>query len=70
MLGNNLIVIIIIRQVQSFAQFYKEKKLWFVRVARMAIPFLKKSSAGVIINMSSLAGRFGYENRNPYSTAK
>lgn len=39
-------------------------------VTRMAIPFLKKSSAGVIINMSSVAGRFGYENRSPYSTAK
>ena len=39
-------------------------------VTRIAIPFLKKSSAGVIINMSSLAGRFGYENRSPYSTAK
>ncbi|NEM99440.1 SDR family oxidoreductase [Pontibacter burrus] len=39
-------------------------------VTRSAIPFLKKSSAGVIINMSSLAGRFGYENRSPYSTAK
>ena len=33
---------------------------------RMAIPY----SAGVIINMSSVAGRFGYENRSPYSTAK
>jgi NAD(P)-dependent dehydrogenase (short-subunit alcohol dehydrogenase family) len=39
-------------------------------VTRMAIPYLKKSSAGVIINMSSVAGRFGYENRSPYSTAK
>ncbi len=39
-------------------------------VTRSAIPFLKKSEAGVIINMSSLAGRFGYENRSPYSTAK
>jgi NAD(P)-dependent dehydrogenase (short-subunit alcohol dehydrogenase family) len=39
-------------------------------VTRMSIPYLKKSSAGVIINMSSLAGRFGYENRSPYSTAK
>ncbi len=39
-------------------------------VTRMAIPFLKKSSAGVIINMSSVAGRFGYENRSPYATAK
>ena len=39
-------------------------------VTRMAIPHLKKSTAGVIINMSSLAGRFGYENRSPYATAK
>jgi NAD(P)-dependent dehydrogenase (short-subunit alcohol dehydrogenase family) len=39
-------------------------------VTRMAIPHLKKSIAGVIINMSSLAGRFGYENRSPYATAK
>ncbi|WP_181305474.1 SDR family oxidoreductase [Rufibacter sp. XAAS-G3-1] len=39
-------------------------------VTRAAIPFLKKSAAGVILNMSSLAGRFGYENRSPYSTAK
>jgi len=39
-------------------------------VTRMAIPHLKKSSAGVIINMSSVAGRFGYANRSPYCTAK
>jgi NAD(P)-dependent dehydrogenase (short-subunit alcohol dehydrogenase family) len=39
-------------------------------VTRLSIPYLKKSSAGVIINMSSVAGRFGYANRSPYSTAK
>jgi NAD(P)-dependent dehydrogenase (short-subunit alcohol dehydrogenase family) len=39
-------------------------------VTRLAIPHLKKSAAGVIINMSSVAGRFGYANRSPYSTAK
>ncbi len=39
-------------------------------VTRMAIPHLKKSPAGVIINMSSVAGRFGYANRSPYCTAK
>jgi NAD(P)-dependent dehydrogenase (short-subunit alcohol dehydrogenase family) len=39
-------------------------------VTRVAIPHLKKSKAGVIINMSSVAGRFGYANRSPYSTAK
>jgi NAD(P)-dependent dehydrogenase (short-subunit alcohol dehydrogenase family) len=32
---------------------------------RLAIPHLKKSQAGVIINMSSVAGRFGYANRMP-----
>jgi NAD(P)-dependent dehydrogenase (short-subunit alcohol dehydrogenase family) len=39
-------------------------------VTRLAIPHLKKSNAGVIINMSSVAGRFGYANRSPYCTAK
>jgi NAD(P)-dependent dehydrogenase (short-subunit alcohol dehydrogenase family) len=39
-------------------------------VTRVAIPYLKKSQAGVIINMSSVAGRFGYPNRSPYCTAK
>jgi len=39
-------------------------------VTRLAIPYLKRSRAGVIINMSSVAGRFGYANRSPYCTAK
>jgi len=39
-------------------------------VTRLAIPHLKKSKAGVIINMSSVAGRFGYANRSPYCTTK
>src|SRR3974377_922144 len=39
-------------------------------VTRLAIPHLKKSSAGSIIIMSSLAGRFGYPNRSPYNVAK
>jgi NAD(P)-dependent dehydrogenase (short-subunit alcohol dehydrogenase family) len=39
-------------------------------VTRVAIPHLKKSRAGAIINMSSVAGRFGYASRSPYCTAK
>ena len=39
-------------------------------VTRHAIPHLKASPAGVILVMSSLAGRFGYPNRSPYSTTK
>jgi len=39
-------------------------------VTRHAIPHLKRSSAGVILVMSSLAGRFGYPNRSPYATTK
>lgn len=39
-------------------------------VSRFAIPHLKKSKSGVIINMSSVAGRFGYANRSPYCTSK
>jgi NAD(P)-dependent dehydrogenase (short-subunit alcohol dehydrogenase family) len=39
-------------------------------VTRLCIPHLKKSSAGSIIVMSSLGGRFGYSNRSAYCTAK
>src|SRR6516164_1570385 len=39
-------------------------------VTRLAIPYLKKSSAGSIITMSSLGGRFGYPNRSSYNVAK
>ncbi len=39
-------------------------------VTRHAIPHLKRSPAGVIINMSSVAGRMGYPNRSPYATTK
>jgi NAD(P)-dependent dehydrogenase (short-subunit alcohol dehydrogenase family) len=39
-------------------------------VTRAAIPHLKRSEAGVILNMSSVAGRFGYPNRSAYAAAK
>jgi NAD(P)-dependent dehydrogenase (short-subunit alcohol dehydrogenase family) len=39
-------------------------------VTRLAIPHLIRSEAGVVINMSSAAGRFGYPNRSPYATVK
>jgi NAD(P)-dependent dehydrogenase (short-subunit alcohol dehydrogenase family) len=39
-------------------------------VTRLAIPHLKRSAAGSIINMSSVAGRYGYANRVAYSTTK
>jgi len=39
-------------------------------VTRLAIPHLKRSRAGSIIVMSSVAGRFGYPNRSAYSVSK
>jgi NAD(P)-dependent dehydrogenase (short-subunit alcohol dehydrogenase family) len=39
-------------------------------VTRLAIPHLKHSKAGVIVNMSSIAGRHGFENRSPYAATK
>jgi len=39
-------------------------------VTRLAIPHLKRSAAGVIVIMSSLAGRLGYGNRSPYAASK
>jgi NAD(P)-dependent dehydrogenase (short-subunit alcohol dehydrogenase family) len=39
-------------------------------VTRLAIPHLKHSGSGCIINMSSAAGRFGYPQRSAYSASK
>jgi NAD(P)-dependent dehydrogenase (short-subunit alcohol dehydrogenase family) len=39
-------------------------------VTRLAIPYLKRSDAGVILIMSSVGGRFGYPDRSPYATTK
>lgn len=39
-------------------------------VTRKVIPHLIRAGGGVILNMSSAAGRFGYPNRSPYAAAK
>lgn len=39
-------------------------------ITQLAIPLLKQSGSGVIINMSSIAGRLGYPYRLAYSTSK
>ncbi len=39
-------------------------------VTRLAIPHLRQSPAGIIIIISSLAGRFGYPRRSPYAVTK
>jgi len=38
--------------------------------ARLAVPMLRKSREGAIINMASVAGRLGYAYRTPYSATK
>jgi NAD(P)-dependent dehydrogenase (short-subunit alcohol dehydrogenase family) len=38
--------------------------------ARRAVPLLKAAGGGVMVNMSSSAGRFGYAFRTPYAAAK
>ena len=39
-------------------------------MTKLAIPYLKQSGSGVIINLSSIAGRMGYPFRLAYSTSK
>ncbi len=39
-------------------------------VTRHAIPHLRRSASGVLLMMSSAAGRFGYPNRSPYAATK
>jgi NAD(P)-dependent dehydrogenase (short-subunit alcohol dehydrogenase family) len=38
--------------------------------AHFAVPIIRESGGGAIVNMSSAAGRFGYAFRTPYSSAK
>ncbi len=38
--------------------------------ARRAVPAIRQAGGGSIINISSVAGRFGYAFRSPYSAAK
>jgi NAD(P)-dependent dehydrogenase (short-subunit alcohol dehydrogenase family) len=38
--------------------------------SRLAIPHLRRSAGASIINLSSVAGRFGYANRAAYATSK
>jgi len=39
-------------------------------VTRKAMPMIKAAGGGSIINLSSIAGRFGFALRSPYSAAK
>lgn len=38
--------------------------------ARRAVPLIRAAGGGSIVNISSVAGRFGYAYRTPYSSAK
>lgn len=38
--------------------------------ARRAVPLLKAAGGGAIVNISSVAGRFGYPLRSPYAASK
>ena len=49
---------------------YKQAEEAIGKMGTNAIPHLIASGHGVIVIMSSAAGRFGYPNRSPYSTAK
>lgn len=37
---------------------------------RLAVPLLRKAEEGIIINLSSVAGRLGYAYRTPYAASK
>ncbi len=39
-------------------------------VTRRAVPELRKSGNGAVVNLSSLAGKFGFAGRTPYAAAK
>jgi len=38
--------------------------------ARLAVPMLKAAGGGAVVNISSVAGKYGYPFRSPYASAK
>ncbi len=56
--------------VEAFRDVIEVNLVSHFRAARLAIPGMIAAREGVIINISSVAGRIGYPNRSPYTASK
>jgi NAD(P)-dependent dehydrogenase (short-subunit alcohol dehydrogenase family) len=56
--------------IEEIKQQYETNLFGVIRVTQAVLPIMRKQKAGIIVNMSSGAGRFGYPNGSAYVSTK
>lgn len=56
--------------MEEIKQQYESNLFGVMRVTQAVLPIMRKQKSGIIVNMSSGAGRFGYPNGSAYVSTK
>jgi NAD(P)-dependent dehydrogenase (short-subunit alcohol dehydrogenase family) len=56
--------------IEEIKQQYETNLFGVIRVTQAVLPIMRNQKAGIIVNMSSGAGRFGYPNGSAYVSTK